>query len=249
MGTAAMVARKTYVKKRTALRRIVRQISLGIMFLISFSEVGAQQSDYRKEIWPEIDVFIPLRPKLRLFLMSSLTRVEETRDDLEGSVQVSLDYLPNHRIILRNGYRYGFSLAGKDPFKEHRIMFEQTFRQSIPLDILVSDRNREEIRIVNGETSVRYRNRLTLERELHIGRFAPVPYGSAEVFYDSRFDTWNRNRLNVGVQIPLKRGFPLARLIDPKRKVILDLYFSRQNDSRSSPTHVQAVGIAVNIYF
>ena len=219
------------------------------MFLISFSEVGAQQNDYRKEIWPEVDVFILLRPKLRLFFMSALTKVEETKDNLEGSVQASLDYLPNQRIILRNGYRYGFSLTGKDPFKEHRIIFEQTFRQPIPLDILVSDRNREEIRIVNGETSARYRNRLTLEREFHIGRFAPVPYGSVEVFYDNRFDTWNRNRLNVGVQIPLKRGFPLVTLIDPKRQVILDLYFSRQNDSRSSPTHIQAVGIAVNLYF
>jgi uncharacterized protein DUF2490 len=245
-----MVARKTYVKKRQiASREIVRQICVGIVFLISFSEVGAQQSDYRKEIWPEVDVFIPLKPKLRLFFMSSLTKVEETRDNLEGSVQASLDYIPNKRIILRNGYRYAFSLAGEDPFKEHRLIFEQTFRQPLPLDILVSDRNREEIRIVNGETSARYRNRLTLEREFHIGRFAPVPYGSAEVFYDNRFDTWNRNRLNVGVQIPLKRGFPLVRLIDSKRQVILDLYFSRQNDSRSSPTHVRAVGIAVNLYF
>jgi len=236
-------------KRQIAVREIVRQIALAIMFLISFSEVGAQQSDYRKEIWPEVDVFIPLKPKLRLFLMSSLTKVEESRDNLEGSVQVSLDYLPNQRIILRNGYRYGFSLSGKDPFKEHRIIFEQTFRQPVPLDILVSDRNREEIRIVNGETSTRYRNRLTLEREFHIGRFAPLPYGSAEVFYDSRFDTWNRNRLNVGIQLPLKRGFPLVTLIDPKRQVILDLYFSRQNDSRSSPTHVQALGIALNVYF
>ena len=231
------------------MREIIRQISLGIVFLISLSEVGAQQSDYRKEIWPEVDVFIPLKPKLRLFFMSALTKVEETKDNLEGSVQASLDYLPNQRIILRNGYSYGFSLTGKDPFKEHRIIFEQTFRQPIPLDILVSDRNREEIRIVNGETSARYRNRLTLEREFHIGRFAPVPYGSAEVFYDSRFDTWNRNRLNVGVQIPLKRGFPLVTLINPKRQVILDLYYTKQNDSRSDPRHVHAIGATIAFHF
>jgi len=236
-------------KRQIAVREIIRHISLGIVFLISFSEVGAQQSDYRKEIWPEVDVFIPLKPTLRLFFMSALTKAEETKDNLEGSVQASLDYLPNQRIVLRNGYSYGFSLGGKDPFKEHRIIFEQTFRQSIPLDILVADRNREEIRIVNGETSARYRNRLTVEREFHIGRFAPAPYGSAEVFYDNRFDTWNRNRLNVGIQLPLKRGFPLVKLVDPKRQVILDLYFSRQNDSRSSPIHVQAVGIAASLYF
>ena len=82
-------------KRQIAVREIIRQISLGIVFLISFSEVGAQQSDYRKEIWPEVDVFIPLKPKLRLFFMSALTRAEETKDNLEGSVQASLDYLPN----------------------------------------------------------------------------------------------------------------------------------------------------------
>jgi hypothetical protein len=82
------------------------------MFLVSFSEVGAQQNDQRKEIWPEVDVFIPLKPKLRLFFKSTLTKVEETKDNLEGSVQASLDYLPNKRIILRNGYGYGFSLTG-----------------------------------------------------------------------------------------------------------------------------------------
>ena len=135
------------------------------------------------------------------------------------------------------------------PPHDDALRFANSSTQPIPLDILVSDRNREEIRIVNGETSARYRNRLTLEREFHIGRFAPVPYGSAEVFYDNRFDTWNRNRLNVGVQIPLKRGFPLVSLVEPKREVILDLYYSRQNDSRSSPTHIQAVSIAVNLYF
>ena len=71
-----MVARKTHVKKRQiALREIVRQIFFGIMFLISFSEVVAQQSDYRKEIWPEVDVFITLKPKFRLFFMSSLTKL------------------------------------------------------------------------------------------------------------------------------------------------------------------------------
>jgi hypothetical protein len=231
------------------LQGIVRQISLGLVFLISFSVAHAQQDDLTKQIWPEVDIFIPLRPKFRLFLMASLTKAEETRENVEGAVQASLDFIPNKRIVLRNGYRYGFSLSGDDPYKEHRIMFEQTFRHPLPLDILLLDRNREEIRIVNGETSGRYRNRLTLERGFRLGRFAPVPYGSAEVFYDSRFDTWNRNRLNVGVQLPLKRGFPLAKLIDPKRQIVLDLYYSRQNDSRSSPARLRAFGIAVNLYF
>ena len=181
--------------------------------------------------------------------MTAVTRSEETRENTEAGVQVSLDYIPNKRITFRNGYRYVFSLSGQDPFKEHRIIFEQTFRHPLPLHILISDRNREEIRIVNGKTSGRYRNRLTVEREFTVGRFAPAPYTSFEMYYDTRFDTWNRNRLNVGVQLPLKRGLPLVKLVDPKRQLILDVYYSRQNDTRSSPRHVHALGIGLNIYF
>lgn len=209
----------------------------------------AQDSEVRKQIWSEVDLFIPLKPKFRLFIMTSVTKAEETRENTEGAIQASLDYIPHKKITFRNGYRYAFSLSGDDPFKEHRIMFEQTFRQALPLEILLSDRNREEIRIVNDKASGRYRNRVTLEREFKVGRFAPVPYTSFEMFYDTRFDTWNRNRLNVGVQLPLRRGFPLMKLIDPTRQVILDIYYSRQNDTRSSPRHVHALGIALNLYF
>jgi hypothetical protein len=43
--------------------------------------------------------------------------------------------------------------------------------------------------------SARYRNRVTLEREFKVLNRAITPYRSAEVFYDNRFNTWNRNRL------------------------------------------------------
>ncbi len=153
------------------------------------------------------------------------------------------------RSVLRTGYRYGFSLGGSDPFKEHRILFEQTLRQPLPLEVLFSDRNREDLRWVNGEFSARYRNRVTLEREFKVLNRAVTPYGSAEVYYDSRFKTWNRNRLAVGAQIALKRGAPLISLIHPKKQLVLDVYLMRQNDSRSQPSRVRALGMAFSIYF
>ena len=102
---------------------------------------------------------------------------------------------------------------------------------------------------MNDEFSARYRNRVGLEREFKVLNRAFTPYGSAEVYYDSRFNTWNRNRLAVGVQIPFKRATPLIKLIHPKEQFVLDLYVTRQNDSRSQPTHVKALGVAFNIYF
>lgn len=94
-----------------------------------------------------------------------------------------------------------------DPFKEHRIITEQTFRQHLPFEILLSDRNRADFRFINGDFSFRYRNRVKLEREFRLFGRSLTPYGAVEVFYDTRFNVWNRNRVTAGSQIQLKRGF------------------------------------------
>lgn len=217
----------------------------------AFSSVAhaQQDSDAAKQFWPEVDVYVPLNEKFQLFFLATTTKAEETRENTEGQIGIHIDYRPHKKVILRTGYRYGFSLGGSDPFKEHRIIFEQTLRQPLPLKVLLSDRNREDLRWVNGEFSARYRNRVTLEREFKVLNRAITPYGSAEVFYDSRFNTWNRNRFAVGAQIALKRGAPLISLIHPRKQFVLDVYLIRQNDSRSQPNHVNALGMAFSIYF
>jgi hypothetical protein len=59
----------------------------------------------------------------------------------------------------------------------------------------------------------------------------------AELFYDSRYDEWNRKRYFVGIEWPIGRTS------------VLDSYYYRQDDSRSSIAHVNAVGLALNLYF
>ena len=227
--------------------RLVCFVALAVAF--SSGARAQQDSDTVRQFWPEVDFYVPLNEKFRLFFLATITKNEETRDNTEGQVGAHIDYHLNRKVSLRTGYRHGFSLGGDDTFKEHRIIFEQTLRQPLPLEVLLSDRNREDLRWVNGEFSARYRNRVTLEREFKILNRPVTPYGSAEVFYDSRFQTWNRNRLAVGAQIAFKRGAPLISLIHPKKQLVLDVYLMRQNDSRSQPSRVKAVGIAFSIYF
>ncbi|HKO98703.1 MAG TPA: DUF2490 domain-containing protein [Pyrinomonadaceae bacterium] len=230
--------------------RVWRLVCLAALVVTFSSGVHAQQdSDPVKQIWPEVDIYVPLNEKFRLFFLATTTKAEETRNNTEGQVGAHIDYHVNSKVSLRTGYRHGFSLSGDEPFKEHRIIFEQTLRQPLPLQILLTDRNRQDLRWVNGEFSARYRNRATLEREFKVLNRSLTPYGSAEVFYDSRFNTWNRNRLAVGVQISLKRGLPLISLIHPKKQLVLDIYGLRQNDSRSQPNHVNVLGIALGVYF
>jgi hypothetical protein len=229
--------------------------ALLFLVLTGTRPASAQESTTRKEFWPEVDVYITVKPKVRLYLVGTVSKSVEDGElrnaqGYEGQVGVHVDYIPNKHVIFRAGYRYGTAVgSNSDPFKEHRLLTEQTFRHLLPGDLLLSDRNREDFRFVNGDFSFRYRNRLTLEREVHLFKGRSItPYASAEVFYDTRYNTWNRNRFAIGIQQSLLRG-PLRKMLLPKRQVILDLYYMRQNDSRSDIQHVNAIGAALAFYF
>ena len=157
--------------------------------------------------------------------------------------------MPNKHVILLNGYRYIFSAPGAENLhREHRIVIEQTFRHPLPVELLLRDRNREELRFINGQFSGRYRNRLMLGREFKIGKFWITPYGSFEVYCDTRFDTWNRNQLRTGIQIPLKRGFRLIELIDPDGRWHWKRISCGNLTADSTPRHVKGVGVILKPY-
>lgn len=216
--------------------------------------IGKAQ-ETRREFWPEIDVYINIKPKVRLYLLGTVAKSVEDGEirnaqGYEAQVGVHVDYIPNHHLILRTGYRYGSAIGENDDgFREHRLITEQTLRKLLPADFLLSDRNREDFRFINGDFSFRYRNRVTIERELPLFKGRNItPYVSGEIFYDTRFDVWNRNRMAVGIQHTLLRG-PLQKMLLHKRQVVLDIYFMKQNDSRSQTSHVKALGAALVFYF
>lgn len=222
-------------------------------FLIGTHTGKAQET--RKEFWPEVNVYINVKPKVRLHLLGTLSKSVEDGEirnaqSYEAQIGAHVDYIPNKHLILRTGYRYGTAVGSNDDgFREHRLIAEQTLRKLLPADFLLSDRNREDFRFVNGEFSFRYRNRLTIERELPLFEGRNItPYVSGEIFYDTRFSVWNRNRIAVGVQHTLIRG-PLQKMLLHKRQVVLDIYFMKQNDSRSQIPHVRALGAALVFYF
>ncbi len=227
--------------------------ALAIMVLVVGFCTGVRcqevQSDTPKELWSGLDVYAPVNEKFRLYFMVSGNRAEETRKSFETTVGAHLDYNAHKRFVLRAGYRYSFAPGDEDDFQEHRIVTEQTFRHELPWAMLLSDRNRQDWRFVNGNFSFRYRNRVRLEREIRAWGRSFTPYGSVEGYYDTRFDVWNRNRLTAGAEFQLKRGFPLLRELTPRKQVILDLYYTKQNDSRSQPHHVHAVGATLALHF
>jgi hypothetical protein len=227
-----------------------------IMFvLIGTGVTCAQEPTTRQEFWPEIDVYIHIKPKVRLYLLGTVSKSVEDGElfnaqSFEGQFGVHVDYIPNPHVILRAGYRYGTALGDNDDgFRENRILTEQTLKKLLPGDLLLSDSNRQDFRFIKGDFSFRYRNRVQLEREIQVfKKHSITPYVSGAIFYDTRFDVWNRNRFAVGIMTSLRAG-PLRKLLLPKNQVILDLYYLHQNDSRSNPAHVDGFGAVLQFYF
>jgi len=127
------------------------------------------------------------------------------------------------------------------------MITEQTLRFPLKEQILLTDRNRQDFRWMRGDFSFRYRNRLTVEKEYHLFGRPLTPYGSAEVYFDSRFSTFNRYRFVGGIQISKKPAQPWLHILRKER--VWDIYYLRQEDTRSEPKHVNALGITFSIHF
>jgi hypothetical protein len=139
-------------------------LACDIRFFCCAGARAQSDGETREEFWPEIDVFIKLNAEFRILLLGTVSRARENSSPFgeppfDGQVGAHLDYIANKHVSFRIGYRYDTSLNGADPSKEHRLVTEQTFRKMLPARLLQSDRNRQDFRWINGDYSVRYRNR------------------------------------------------------------------------------------------
>jgi hypothetical protein len=82
---------------------------------LSSSARAQQESETTKQFWPEVDVYVPLNEKFRLFFLATTTKAQETKENTEGQIGAHIDYQLNRKVSLRTGYRYGFSLVAATP--------------------------------------------------------------------------------------------------------------------------------------
>lgn len=238
--------------------RLARVVTLALLFgPWSLPRADAQEEQTRGELWPEVDAYVRLNSSMKLFGLAAFSAARG-EDYSEGQYGIHWDVSWKRRfkplafsrltertadeklrpLMFRVGYRYNGTIEDNgDPLREHRGILETHARWLFPGRVLASDRNRLDLRWIDGVYSWRYRNRLMLEREVSVGSYRFTPYASVELYYDSRFDAWNRNRYAVGLQTPLHPH------------LMLDTYYMRQDDRRSQPAHVNALGLALNVFF
>ena len=224
------------------------------LLLLPAAAIPAQNSETQTQFWPEVDAYVHLNAKARLLFQYSATRRDDLHTYAEGQAAGFLDIygLPalqsfdrmhsdkskNKLLMFRAGYVFSKTPASSGKVTtEHTPTFLADLRFHLPFKLVVSERNRGDLRYINGVFTPRYRNRVKVERGFRTGRFELAPYGMAEAFYDWRYDAFNRYRYTGGGEWTLNRH------------IILDASYVRQRDTKSKPEFVNAIAAKLYVYF
>lgn len=222
------------------------------ILLVAVAPVSAQEVD--NQFWPEINAFVKLNEKTRLFFIYGATRQDNLDEYSDGQVGGYFDYytMPllgrsvrnntdaarNKSVMIRAGYMLDRTpRGGEETSITHMPTIEAHYRLYLPGKIMLSDRNRVDFKITNGNYQPRYRNRLKIERTFKAGRFELNPYAHAEAFYDWRYNTFNRFRYTAGIEWSLTR------------RIVLESYYARQRDIAPSAKYLNAIGVVLQFYF
>lgn len=208
--------------------------------------------DTQTDLAPELDVYVRLSDTTRLLFKANLTR-NLSEDTTDGAVGVNYDitvkpifrrqlheadWERDRYLWFRIGYQYSGNFVGDEGSSiENRGVLEATGRAPLPFEFWLVNRLHVDLRFMDGDYSQRYRGRLGIERKVVVGGVTAVPYAEAEFFYDTRFDAWNRQVYQAGAEVELTEHWR----IEP--------YYARQNDQRSTPAHLNRIGLILKTYW
>lgn len=211
----------------------------------------ATAGDSSLDIVPEGDVYLRLDDTTRLSL---LVRVIKNLDEgsTVGQVGAHFDITlkPPLRRRLRGGdwerdryfwisvgYRFLDDLDGGTGHTERRGIVEATTRVFLSRVMWLTNRVRVDARDVEDGFSTRFRYRLGIEREWVVAGVTVLPYAQGEIFYDTRFDSWHRQRYHAGAEIEMTQ------------QLRVEPYYARQEDQRSSPAHLNRIGLVLKLHY
>ena len=188
------------------------------------------------QFWPELDVYWTPAEHQRTFLELS-SSADQDGPKREDSIGLYQDYLRLPAAYFRGGLRYTRS-AHDNSYREYRIVGEATFATWANGLLRLVNRSRLEIRDVNDAWSYRIRDRLHLQRHpAGPTRLALAPYVTFEAYYYSQYRTIAKLGGRVGSE---------ARVWGPAS---IDLYVARQDNSRTLPKYVNALGLTVKLNY
>jgi hypothetical protein len=125
----------------------------------------------------------------------------------------------------------------EDDFREHTIVTEANHRFYLPDKWLLTNKNRLDWRVRDGQFTARYRPRLTIERDFNTGYATFTSYFYSEYFINFGQSNLNRLRLCVGNE------FWLFHFLS------FEIYYLHQFANQPDVGETNAVGLACKFYF
>lgn len=206
----------------------------------------------QEEIWPEVDLYLKINDRHRLYFMVSGTR-QRNSYFTDGSIGIHYDYFlkrenflvkeamdstRKYNMWIRGGYMYAANPPSQeDVFREHTIVTEANHRIYLPDNWLLTNKNRVDWRVRDDQLTVRYRPRLNIERDFNTGYATFTSYAYAEYFINFGKSNLNRFRLCIGNE------FWLFRFLS------FEIYYLHQFANEPDIGKLDAVGLAVKLYF
>jgi hypothetical protein len=193
------------------------------------------QSETQTQFFPEVDTFFKLSDSSRLLAVESGTVAPEVSQE-NAYVSLGWDHRITDRLSVRGAYRFQYTW-GEPVQRENRIQLSGDVQFPLAFRLLGDVRSMVELRWINGDPSQRYRIRAGLQREV-VGLFgkAHTFSGTAEVYYNTTTNAWNYREYTADISTLLSQ------------KASLDVYYQRQDNTRSSPAHVNGVGLVLTLY-
>lgn len=187
--------------------RLSKLAALAVVLAVPAAPIArAQESN---EFWPEVQLNYWFDGhRSRAIAMMSTGRNRDTDTSYQAEQGLTFEHRFTDYFLGRIGYRHAASTDG-GPFTENRLLLEQTFRLHLPAKVIAEYRTREDLRWLNTGFSARLRERIQVQRDFTIDDYTFTPYASAEVFFDTRYGTFSRYRLTLGVTLPITRNLSI----------------------------------------
>jgi hypothetical protein len=235
-------------------RNFFLKISLALILVGSGSEVMSQLSKKAQEVWPSIDAYYTINHKFRLYGTAGGTKLDESSYS-DGAIGLFVDYftfpivkkihrnyshadsLPGKFVFFRGGYQYSATPpSSEDPFKESMIVTEADARFYLPWGMLLTNKNRFDWRINNGEFKSRYRPRLNVEKDLRTQYLNFTAYGFVEYFANFGNSAVNRFRTQLGFELRVTK------------RTNYEVFWNHQFEHQPEIQTVDAFGMTFKMY-
>lgn len=213
----------------------MRQLSVLTLVLALLVPVRGS-AEMLDEFWPELDLWYSFSKSTRALLTVAGERSREDGDRADAELALYVDFRASERISYRVGYLQTIDSTSEDDSSgEQRAMFDFNYRWRFGSATQLADRTRLELRDLGEEDSVRIRNRLRVEHEMQVRQRSMTPYASLEAYYDDRYHSVSRWRVETGFTVPSGRHLEW------------DFYLGWQRDTRPESQSVSGFGITLNV--